>query len=66
MNNFICKIIRGVIWIISSYIILKVSGFDLTGLVAGFGVGSVIISLAAQDTVKSLLSRCDYYDRQTI
>lgn len=66
VNNFICKIIRGVIWIISSYIILKVIGFDLTGLVAGFGVGSVIISLAAQDTVKSLLSRCDYYDRQTI
>ena len=63
VNNFICKMIRGVIWIISIYIILKVIGFDLTGLVAGFGVGSVIISLAAQDTVKSLLSRCDYYDR---
>ncbi len=56
VNNFICKIIRAAIWIISGYIIIKELGYDLTGLVAGFGIGSVIISLAAQDTVKSLLS----------
>lgn len=56
VNNFICKITRGIVWIISGYIIIKELGYDLTGLVAGFGVGSVIISLAAQDTVKSLLS----------
>lgn len=56
VNNFICKIARGIVWIISGYIIIKELGYDLTGLVAGFGVGSVIISLAAQDTVKSLLS----------
>ena len=49
--------------LVNNFIILKLSCFDLTGLVSGFGVGSVIISLAAQDTVKSLLSRCDYYDR---
>ena len=56
VNNFVCKIARGIIWVISGYIIIKEIGFDLTGLVAGLGVGSVIISLAAQDTVKSLLS----------
>lgn len=56
VNNFVCKIARGIVWIISGYIIIKELGYDLTGLVAGFGVGSVIISLAAQDTVKSLLS----------
>lgn len=56
VNNFICKVIRGIVWIITGYIIIKELGYDLTGLVAGFGVGSVIISLAAQDTVKSLLS----------
>lgn len=56
VNKFICKMARGVIWIISGYIIIKELGYDLTGLIAGFGVGSVIISLAAQDTVKSLLS----------
>ncbi len=56
VNNFVCKIARGIVWVISGYIIIKELGYDLTGLVAGFGVGSVIISLAAQDTVKSLLS----------
>ncbi len=56
VNSFICKIVRAVLWIFSFIIIFKELGFDLTGLVAGLGVGSVIISLAAQDTVKSLLS----------
>lgn len=56
VNNFICKVLKGVVWLISVYIMLKELGYDLTGLVAGFGVGSVIISLAAQDTVKNLLS----------
>ena len=56
VNGFICRIIRGIVWVISIYIILKELNYDLTGLVAGFGIGGVIISLAAQDTVKSLLS----------
>lgn len=56
VNNFICKVIRGAVWVITGYIILKELGYDLTGLVAGFGIGSVIISLAAQDTVKNLIS----------
>lgn len=56
INKLICRLIKGFIWIISIYIIIKELGYDLTGLVAGFGIGSVIISLAAQDTVKSLLS----------
>lgn len=56
VNSFFCKILRAVLWILSFVIIFKLLGFDLTGLVAGLGVGSVIISLAAQDTVKSLLS----------
>lgn len=56
VNSFFCKIVRGVLWVISFVIIFKLLGFDLSGLIAGLGVGSVIISLAAQDTVKSLLS----------
>lgn len=56
VGNFICKIMKGFVWIISGYIIMKELGYDLTGLVAGFGLGGVILSLAAQDTVKSLLS----------
>lgn len=56
VNVFVCKITKFIIWIISIFIIVKELGYDLTGLAAGLGIGSVIISLAAQDTVKSLLS----------
>lgn len=56
VNLFICKIVRAIIWLISIFIIIRKLGYDLTGLVAGLGLGSIVISLAAQDTVKSLLS----------
>lgn len=56
VNNFICKVARGIVWIIAGYIILKELGYDLSGVITGLGIGGVIISLAAQDTVKSLLS----------
>ena len=56
VNEFICKIARGVVWFITAYIIFLQLGYDLSGLMTGLGIGTVIISLAAQDTVKSLLS----------
>ena len=56
VNNFMCKVIKTIVWIISGFIIIKEIGYDLTDLVALLGIGGVVISLAAQDTVKSLLS----------
>ena len=58
VSNFICKLCRIIAWIVSIYIILVVIlGFtQINGLVTGLGVGTVVISLAAQDTVKSLFS----------
>ena len=58
VSNFICKMARIVIWVIAIYVILVfVLGFtQINGLVAGLGIGTVVISLAAQDTVKSLFS----------
>jgi len=56
--NFIYKFARVVAWIVAIYIILVVIlGFtQINGLVTGLGIGTVVISLAAQDTVKSLFS----------
>ena len=58
VSNFICRIARIITWVIAIYIILVfVLGFtQINGLVAGLGIGTVVISLAAQDTVKSLFS----------
>lgn len=50
------RICRVIAWLIAAYVIFLVLGLDLSGLIAGLGIGTVLISLAAQDTVKSLLS----------
>lgn len=56
VNGFICKVLSAVSWIVSIFIIFTELGYDLSGLLTGLGLGTAIISLAAQDTVKSLLS----------
>lgn len=59
VNEFLCKILRGIIWAISIVIIIGELGFleDLSGLITGLGLASAIIALAAQELVKNLLSR---------
>ena len=42
------------IYIIAVFIILALLEIDLTGLVAGLGIGGIIVTLAAQDTAKNL------------
>ena len=54
MFEFILKIIRAVIYIIAGFIVITLLGINLNGLVAGLGIGGVIITLAAQDTAKNL------------
>lgn len=54
MLNFILKAIRGLIYVIAGFMIITDLGFNLNGLVAGLGIGSVVITLAAQDTAKNL------------
>ena len=59
INRFVCSLLRGIIWIIFGCVILTEMGFDITkfnGLVAGLGIGSAAIALAAQDVVKNMLS----------
>lgn len=54
MLNFTLKVIRVVIYIIAGFIVITQLGFNLNGLVAGLGIGGVIVTLAAQDTAKNL------------
>lgn len=56
MFEFILKIIRGVIYIVAGFIVITVLGINLNGLVAGLGIGGVIVTLAAQDTAKNLFA----------
>lgn len=57
VNTFISKIIRGVMWVISFFVISFRLGFgkDLSGLFTALGIFSAALALAAQEIVKSLI-----------
>lgn len=54
--NFFSKIVKGLIYIVAAFIVISELGYDLSGLVAGLGISSVVIALAAQDIAKSFLA----------
>ena len=54
MYSFILKAVRFIIYIIAGFLVITELGYNLNGLVAGLGIGSLVITLAAQDTAKNL------------
>lgn len=56
MFDFVLKIVRGLIYVIAGFIVITALGVNLNGLVAGLGIGGVIVTLAAQDTAKNLFA----------
>lgn len=52
--NFAIKFIRGIIYAIGAFIFIAELGYDLSGLIAGLGIGSVVLALAAQDLAKNI------------
>lgn len=52
--KFAIKFVRGVIYTIGAFIFIAELGYDLSGLVTGLGIGSVVLALAAQDLAKNL------------
>ena len=52
--NFAIKFIRAIIYIIGAFIFVAELGYDLSGLITGLGIGSVVIALAAQDLAKNI------------
>ena len=52
--EFLLKIVRVIIYILAGFAVITILGFNLNGLIAGLGVGGVIVTLAAQDTAQNL------------
>ena len=52
--EFLIKIVKVIIYTIAVFLVIQELGFDLGGLIAGLGLGGVILTLAAQDTAKNL------------
>ena len=54
--NFTSKILKYIIYICAGLLILTVFNINPSSLIAGLGVGSAVVALAAQDFVKNLIS----------
>lgn len=54
-TKLIVRVIKALIYIIAGFMVIADLGYDLSGLITGLGLGSVVITLAAQDTIKNLL-----------
>ena len=54
--NFFSKIGKLLIYVVAAFIVIAELGYDLSGLVTGLGITSVVIALAAQDVAKSILA----------
>lgn len=52
--NFLYKIGNGLIYTVAILISIMELDYDISGIIAGFGLGGVILTLAAQDTAKNL------------
>lgn len=55
ISNFILKIIRFVVYAFTLFIIILELGYDLSGLITGLGISSIVITLAAQNIAKDIL-----------
>ena len=54
--NFTGRILKYIIYVSAGFLILTEFSFDVSGLVAGLGIGGAVIALAAQDFVKGLIA----------
>lgn len=53
--NVISKIIKFLIYIVAGFMIIADLGYDLSGLITGLGLSSVVIALAAQELAENLI-----------
>ncbi len=54
--SIISKVIKVILYIVAGFMIIADLGYDLSGLITGLGLSSVVIALAAQELAENLLS----------
>lgn len=55
MIRMICKSLKVLIYILGGVILISELGYNISGLIAGLGIGGVAIALAAQDTASNII-----------
>ena len=53
--NAILRITKIAIYVLAGFMVISELGYNISGLITGLGLSSVVITLAAQDTAKSLI-----------
>ncbi len=53
--NILSKVIKVLLYIIAGFMIIADLGYDLSGLITGLGLSSVVIALAAQELAENLI-----------
>lgn len=54
-KGIILKAIKFIIYVIAAFMVFSELGYNISGFVTSLGIGGVVITLAAQDTAKSLI-----------
>jgi len=54
LARFSGKIVRWGVYIVAIFLSIAELGYDITGIIAGLGLGGVVFALAAQDLAKSI------------
>ncbi len=54
--SVISKVIKVLLYVVAGFMVIADLGYDLSGLITGLGLSSVVIALAAQELAENLLS----------
>lgn len=54
-RGIILKAIKIIIYVIAAFMVFSELGYNISGFITSLGIGGVVITLAAQDTAKSLI-----------
>ena len=55
MIRMICKFLKIFVYIVGVMVIISELGFNINGIIAGIGIGSAALALAAQDTASNII-----------
>lgn len=61
MLESILKLIKAIIYIVAAFLVAQELNFNLGGLITGLGISTVVITLAAQNTMKNLFGGLDIF-----
>ena len=53
--NIILSVIKIAIYIVAGFMVISELGYNISGFITGLGISGVVITLAAQDTARSLI-----------